>query len=175
MKNILLIALCLAYFTPNSQCDSAKELLWNKKADKSWVINGQSKSGRLESGVEYTMSFVGYKGIDYKLRIGTHIENMSGTVEYEIYEKVSNKVEKDGRVTYEKELKYLFKNSEHDNTNEVEFSCTKTKKLYVRVVVHSDEADAAKAHEDNSDPENKSFYYCVGVLILQQASLKTGF
>lgn len=176
MKNIFVIlSVILASAVFAQSCPTAMDLCYKKKEDKPWAYNGQSKSGRLEANKEYTMSFVAYKGLEYKLRIGTHLEDMQGKVEFEVYEMVNKKVQTGGKLAYEKEKKVLIKNADMEYINEVKFSSTKTKKLYIKVKVIAEGGDADSAYEDTTDPENKKFYYCIGVLILQQKSIKTGF
>jgi hypothetical protein len=83
-------------------------------------------------------------------------------------------------IAYEKSKKLLFDNTKKENVQHFEFISEKTRKMLVEVFVPSTEggaeASTSKGKKGADDKEIKaSTYSCVGMLVMHQKALATGF
>jgi hypothetical protein len=83
-------------------------------------------------------------------------------------------------IAYEKSKKLLFDNAKKENVQHFEFISEKTRKMLVEVYVPSvdggAEASTSKGKKGADDKEIKAASYsCVGMLVMHQKALATGF
>lgn len=138
-----------------AQCPPADKVVKAVTKIKSpYGVNSQSKTGALISGQSYDMSFIAQDNYDYRITVGTLNPN-EGTVTFEVYEMVS---EKDENGQYKKVKKVII-SSEDAESNTVEFTTDKARKLMINVTF--DDAEDQKPH-------------CVAVLIEDKKTTKIG-
>lgn len=177
------------------KCADYHRLNGDLSSDKRFSINGQSKSAMVQVGKETELNIVVYRGQDYRISI-SHDDKVLGEklairlVEKvrvptdEVKENTSKEAVLDGagkptgttqevkttekKRTYKDEEKVLWDNTEHEMTNEVEFSCTATKRIAVEVVAPGNSDAKVKKGEPND-------IGCVGILIEHMPTPNVGF
>lgn len=128
----------------------------NKGKGGTWGINSQSKTGALLTGQSYEMSFIAQEAYDYRIT-GATVSPNKGEVSFEVYEMVN---EKDEKGQYKKVKKVLI-SSQDAESNTVEFTTDKARKLMISVTFEGGD-------DSNRKPE------CVGVLIEDRKATKIG-
>jgi hypothetical protein len=160
MKAIKIIGLLLLTFTVNNlfaQCPPAEKLQKAASKVKSpYGVNSQSKTGSLLSGQSYEMSFIAQDGYDYRITAGTIVPD-KGEVTFEVYELIT---EKDDKGNYKKVKKVIISSADTES-NTVEFTTDKARKLMISVTFEG-------ADDESKKPE------CVAVLIEDKKTTKIG-
>ncbi|MBL7962531.1 MAG: hypothetical protein JNM31_01685 [Flavobacteriales bacterium] len=165
-----------------------------RATDVRFSLNGQSKSASVQVGVPTELNVIVYKGQDYRISfcydpriIGENItarliEKTRRSKEVEREEMVKEPVLDDngkptGRYTetrkvvkatvFEDDRKVLWDNTEHEMTDEVEFTCTSTKRLVVEVIAPGPANPKGKFKSMDIG--------CVGILVEHMPSPPMGF
>lgn len=189
------VLLCLGVTAQaQNECGDYHRFNCERATDARFSINGQSKSAPMQIGVPTELNIIVYRGQDYRISfcmdeniIGEHvvarlIEKIR--VPKEVEQIVSERVEildENGEPTGEykevqrteksnqfvDERKVLWDNQNHDMAQEVEFSCTSTKRVVVEVI-------APGAAEVKPKYEGKDIG-CVGILIEHMPTPMIGF
>lgn len=164
--------------------------------DRRFSINGQSKSAMVQVGKETELNIIVYKGQDYRISI-SHDEKVLGEqlairlvekvrVPYdELIEvtKMENVLDATGNATgttqevrtkqnkrvYEEEEKVLWDNTAHEMIDEIEFSCTATKRIAVEINARGNSEAKPKKNGETND------IGCVGILIEHMPTPPLGF
>lgn len=135
------------------QCPAPEKLVKGKSA---YGVNSQSKTGALLTGQSYEMAFIAQDGFDYRITAGTIVPN-KGEVSFEVYEMITEK-DTDGKY---KKVKKVIISSADAESNTVEFTTDKARKLMISVSFESSDDESKK-------PE------CVAVLIEDKKTTKIG-
>jgi hypothetical protein len=164
--------------------------------DKRFSMNGQSKSAMVQVGKETELNIIIYRWQDYRISI-SHDEKILGeqlairlvekirvphdeTIEVITQEAV---LDEQGNATgttqevktkrkerlFNDEEKVLWDNTEHDMADEVEFSCTATKRIAVEVIAPGNSDAKPKKSGETND------IGCVGILIEHMPTPVLGF
>ncbi|HRH68949.1 MAG: hypothetical protein JNL43_16015 [Flavobacteriales bacterium] len=164
--------------------------------DKRFSMNGQSKSAMVQVGKETELNIIVYKGQDYRISV-SHDEKVLGEqLAIRLVEKVRvpydelvevTKMEpvldaagkatgttqevktKQNKRVYEEEEKVLWDNTAHEMIDEVEFSCTATKRIAVEVNARGNSEAKPKKNGETND------IGCVGILIEHMPTPPLGF
>jgi hypothetical protein len=134
-----------------------------------WNFNNQSKSANFAKGKVYKMSFIAYKGFDYRVSVCTDIVEGGDKVRFELsHDAVVRVKDEYGNTNIKRQKESLYKNSDDNLSPMVEFSVDKTKKFYinVNVPVSGESKDRKLKKTDN---------VCVGVLLEHKKGAKLGF
>jgi hypothetical protein len=156
----ILITLITAFCFQGSsfaQCASPTDIVKTPKDKLDYNVSSQSRSGVLIPGENYEMSFIAQDGMDYRISAGAKNKD-AGSVSFEVYEMVVQKTEKDGQTVYKK-IKKVIATSADGETEPVEFTTDKARKIVVKVNVMG------------GDPKTKQ---CIGVLIEDKKTIKIG-
>ena len=96
-------------------------------------LDNQSKSATFAKGEDYELSFICYKGFDYRLSVCTDI--VDGTGEKVTFELFVDEIVKgkDGKI--ERQRVSIYNNANDNNKAYVKFATDKTKKYYLTVNV----------------------------------------
>lgn len=177
------------------KCADYHRMNGNISNDKRFSINGQSKSAMVQVGKETELNIIVYSGQDYRISV-SHDEKILGEqLAIRLVEKVRIPTDEVSEVTskepvldasgnatgttqevkttekkrtYQEEEKVLWDNTAHDMTNEVEFTCTTTKRIAVEVIA----AGNSEAKVKKGDPNDIG---CVGILIEHMPTPPLGF
>lgn len=156
--------------------------------DKRWSVNGQSKSASIQIGRETELNIIIYRGQDYRISVCQDTRLLGEDIAIRLVEKV--RVPRDGSalaITDEEGIqtgttksvsdpdrmfddieKVLWDNTEHDMAREVEFSCTTTKRIAVKVI----------AAGPTSKPKGRGKDFdigCAGILVEHMVTPDLGF
>jgi hypothetical protein len=160
LKGTKIINLVVALTISNmwAQCPAPEKVVKaSSKSKETWGVNSQSKTGALLTGQSYEMSFIAQGDYDYRITAGTS-SSKKGEVTFEIYEMIN---EKDEKGQYKKVKKVLI-SSEDAETNTLEFTTDKGRKLMISVTYEGGDEEIKK-------PE------CVAVLIEDKKTIKIGY
>ncbi len=164
--------------------------------DKRFSLNGQSKSAMVQVGKETELNIIVYRGQDYRISV-SHDEKVLGEqLAIRLVEKVrvpyDEQVEvvkqepvldeqgnptgttqevktKEKKRVYEEEEKVLWDNTEHEMADDIEFSCTATKRIAVEVIARGNSEAKPKKNGETND------IGCVGILIEHMPTPPVGF
>lgn len=134
-----------------------------------WNLNNQSQSAAFAKGKVYEMSFIAYKGYDYRLTVCTDIVEGGDMINFELAQDEVVRVKDEyGNTNIKKTKETIYKNADDGNTQTITFTTDKTKKIYVKVNVpaQGESKDKALGKTDN---------VCVGVLIEHKEAANLGF
>lgn len=170
-----------------------------------WQFNNQSKSGLFAQNETTEITLVTYKDTEYMLAFCSDNEMLEGKIQFKLYDFVTKQVEEQRKqkvkfvdptdstgmrmlerdtimksVKYEKSKKLLFDNTKKENTQHFEFISEKTRKILVEVFVPSvdggaGQASTGKKGKDDDKEISAAAYSCLGMLVMHQKALKTGF
>ncbi len=132
-----------------------------------WDLNNQSKSATFAKGKVYELSFICYKGYDYRLSVCTDILDGTGDkVSFELFQDAIVRDEQTQRISKQRESIY---NNTNDNMKTfVKFATDKTKKFYLEVNVPA-------TGESKNKTLNQNDLVCVGVLLEHKKGSELGF
>lgn len=154
-----------------SPCAEYHKFNCDRSSDKRFSTNGQSKSAAVQVGQETELNIIIYRGQDYRISL-CHDEKVLGEkLAMRLVEKV--RVAKpdpgpDGKQVFEESEKVLWDNTEHEMSQEVEFSSTSTKRIAVELV-------APGGAEDVKSKGRSYDIGCVGILIEHMPTPGLGF
>lgn len=198
MRLLLTTTLAFAFTaqaTAQTPCTDYHKFNCPRSGDKRFSMNGQSKSAALQVGVSTELVFIAYRGQDYRLTVCADPRVLGEQVGIRLLEKVRVPrdvegevittepiLDNEGRPTgavremrvkqmrreFEETTRVLWDNTAHDMVQEVEFSCTATKRLALEVT--------APGHSGKQRRSDKQYDIgCAGILIEHMPSPGIGF
>lgn len=193
---VLPFALLLGTVSAQNSCVDHHKFNCQRSSDKRFSMNGQSKSAPVQVGKETELNIIVYRGQDYRISL-CHDEAVLGQdLAIRLVEKVREPVDVVEEVTtkepilddqgkptgttqevktkrtkkvYEEVEKVLWDNTEHEMAQEVEFSCTSTKRIAVEVNARGPEGGLKTRKNEQFD------IGCVGILIEHMVTPGLGF
>lgn len=181
--------------TAQYKCADYHRMNGKVSSDRRFSINGQSKSAMVQVGTETELNIVVYNGQDYRISV-CHDEKILGEqLAIRLVEKIripmdelvetivkEPVLDESGEPTgttqevksverkriYKDEEKVLWDNTANDMSNEVEFTCTSTKRIAVEIVAPGNSDAKAGKGEPND-------IGCVGILIEHMPTPPLGF
>ncbi len=173
MRSYLFAALSVVALVPSavaqSECADYHKFNCNRSADKRFSVNGQSRSAAVKVGEETELNIIVYRAQDYRISVCNDEKVLGEALAIRLVEKV--RVPKPGSDPAKKEFieeeKVLWDNTEHEMANEIEFSCTATKRIAVKV--NAPGAAEGKGKRSGQD------IGCVGILIEHMPTPEVGF
>ena len=151
-------------------CPDYHKFNCDRSGDSRFSVNGQSRSAMVKVGEETELNIIVYRGQDYRISV-CHDEKVLGqALAIRLVEKVRVPKEngtEGAKREFEEVEKVLWDNTAHDMVQEVEFSCTATKRIAVEV----NAPGAAEKKGKRSDQD----IGCVGILIEHMATPGLGF
>lgn len=156
-----------------SQCQKTHyfctSVLSKEEQAEFWNLNNQSQSAMFAKGQVYEMSFIAYKGYDYRLTVCTDIVEGGDKVSFELLQDEVVRVKDEyGNTNIKKTKESIYSNADDDMKPSITFTTDKTKKIYVKVNVPSSGSSKDKSL-------GKSDNVCVGVLIEHKEAAALGF
>lgn len=134
-----------------------------------WNLNNQSQSAMFAKGEVYEMSFIAYKGYDYRLSVCTDIAEGGDKIQFEMLQDEVVRVKDEyGNTNIKKTKESIYKNAEDGLKQSITFTTDKTKKIYVKVNIPSTGTSKDKAL-------GKTDNVCVGVLLEHKEAASLGF
>lgn len=194
----LLSVLPLLFLQPimaQNECADFHKFNCMRSTDARFSVNGQSKSAPVQVGQETELNIIVYRGQDYRITL-CHDERILGEkLAIRLVEKVRVPrnsgsaetvepiVDDEGNTTgstkairisnddraYDEIERVLWDNTEHEMVQEVEFSCTATKRIAIEVNAAGTEGAKLKKNAPQYD------IGCVGILIEHMTSPTIGF
>lgn len=174
-RGIIIGALVFGFiaFQAYSQCKKTHyfctSLLDKEKQAEFWNLNNQSKSATFQKGKIYKMSFIAYKGFDYRVSVCTDIVEGGDKVRFELFHDAIIRVKDEyGNTNIKRQKESLYNNTDDNLSPSLEFTVDKTKKFFldVNVPVGGESKDRKLAKSDN---------VCVGVLLEHKKVAQLGF
>ncbi len=198
IRSLTAIALLGAGMAASAQykCADYHRMNGDLSSDKRFSINGQSKSAMVQVGKETELNVIVYRGQDYRISISHDDKVLGEDLAVRLVEKVrvpyDEEVEvvtqqpvldekgnatgttqevrtKEKKRVYAEEEKVLWDNTEHEMANEIEFSCTATKRIAVEVIARGNSEAKPKKNGETND------IGCVGILIEHMPTPALGF
>lgn len=176
MKRALIVGIALIGFIAiqaYSQCQKTHyfctSLLDKEQQQEFWNLNNQSKSATFEKGKLYKMSFIAYKGFDYRISVCTDIKEGANNVRFELFHDAIVRVKDEyGNTNIQRKKESLYANKDDNLSPMIEFTVDKTKKFYIDVNVPA-------SGESKDRKLSKTDKVCVGVLLEHKKAPKIGF
>jgi hypothetical protein len=168
----------------------------DRSSEKRFSINGQSKSAAVQVGQETELNIIVYRGQDYRVSICHDARILGEHLSIRLVEKVreprdvmetvtvqepvldsageptgeTREVKRtERRRVHEDVVKVLWDNASHDMSQEVEFSCTATKRLAIQIMAPGGEGGKARRSDQEYD------IGCCGILVEHMATPGLGF
>jgi hypothetical protein len=177
MNRINLRALAWAVILPaalgtaraQSDCTDFHRFNCERSGDPRFKQNGQSRSALVKVGEETELNIIVYRGQDYRITLCHNDKVLGKELAVRLVEKfrVPKGTGPDGKPTYEEVEKSLWSNTEHEMAQQIEFSCTATKRIAIEV----NAPGAAERKGRNADLD----IGCVGILIEHMPTPGIGF
>lgn len=160
-------------FQAYSQCKKTHYFctsqLSKEEQSEYWNLNNQSKSATFAKGKVYELSFVAYKGYDYRLTVCTDIVEGSEKVSFEMFQDAIVRVKDEyGNTNIKKQKESIYKNADDNMKPSIKFTTDKTKKFYLSVNVPA-------TGESKDRKLGQSDLVCVGVLLEHKKAADLGF
>ncbi len=188
--------LCAQQIVAQSACADFHKFNCMPSSDARFSANGQSKSASVQVGKETELNIIIYRGQDYRISL-CHDEKILGEkLAIRLVEKIrvardgqpvaenvtpvldeegnttgttkSVRLQEDQRV-YDEIERVIWDNTAHDMAQEIEFSCTATKRIAIEVNAQGTEGAKLKKNGKQYD------IGCVGILIEHMTSPELGF
>lgn len=155
--------------TAQSECTEYHKFNCDRSGDRRFSVNGQSRSAAVKVGEETELNIIVYRAQDYRISVCHDDKVLGEALAIRLVEKV--RVRKEGgdpaKPEYIETEKVLWDNTEHEMVQEIEFSCTATKRIAVEVnAPGASERKGRKAEEDIG---------CVGIMIEHMPTPGLGF
>jgi len=178
MRNLLLtvVATCALFTTLSPAaaqytCADYHKFNCERSGDKRFSLNGQSKSAMVQVGQETELNIIVYRGQDYRISLCHDGKVLGEKLAIRLVEKVrvpvGPAVADSTKRVYEEVEKVLWDNTSNEMADEVEFSCTATKRLAIEV--NAPGATDKKGRRPDVD------IGCVGILIEHMPTPGLGF
>lgn len=151
-------------------CTDYHKFNCDRSGDSRFSMNGQSRSAAVKVGEETELNIIVYRAQDYRITVCYDEKILGEGLAIRLVEKVRvAKAEPgpNGEREYMETEKVLWDNTEHDMVQEVEFSCTATKRIAVEV----NAPGAAERKGRNADLD----IGCVGILVEHMPTPGVGF
>ncbi len=177
-------------------CNEYHKFNCERSGDPKFSLNGQSRSAQVQVGVPTELNIIVYGGQDYRISLCYDTKVIGAEMGFRLVE-IVRKAKKEmvevteqeaildangdptgetkdvkrmeERTVYADERVVVWDCSEHEMVQEVEFSCTSTKRLLVEVVSPGvPEGERKGANKDRD-------VGCVGILIEHMPTPNTGF
>lgn len=176
MKRAIILGVALVgivAFQAYSQCKKTHyfctSVLDKEQQQEFYNLNNQSKSATFEKGKVYKMSFIAYKGFDYRISVCTDIMEGGDKVRFELLHDAIVRVKDEyGNTNIQRKKEPLYNNQDDNLSPFVEFTVDKTKKFYLNVNVPA-------SGESKDRKLKKTENVCVGVLLEHKKAAKLGF
>lgn len=160
-----------AFSTASAQSDCTDFHRFNceRSGDARFKVNGQSRSALVKVGEETELNVIVYRGQDYRITLCHNDKVLGKELAVRLVEKfrVSKGAGPDGKPLYEEVEKALWSNTEHEMAQQIEFTCTATKRIAIEV----NAPGAAERKGRNADLD----IGCVGILIEHMPTPGIGF
>lgn len=167
-----------------------------RSSEKRFSINGQSKSAAVQVGQETELNIIVYRGQDYRISICHDARILGEQLSIRLVEKVRQPRDVEEVVTerepvldqngvptgetrevrrtqrkrvHEDVVKVLWDNASNDMANEVEFSCTATKRLAIQIMAPGGDGGKSRRNDQAFD------IGCCGILVEHMATPGLGF
>lgn len=152
-----------------SDCTGYHKFNCERSGDTRFSLNGQSRSAPVKVGEETELNVIVYRSQDYRISVCHDEKILGASLAIRIVEKVrARKAGGDpSKPEYEETEKVLWDNTEHDMIQEVEFSCTATKRIAVEVNAPGPAERKGRAADQDIG--------CVGILIEHMPTPGLGF
>lgn len=140
-----------------------------RSGDERFSVNGQSRSAPVKVGEETELNIIVYRAQDYRISLCHDDKVLGEELAIRLVEKVRT-LKRGGdpsKREYEEVEKVLWDNTEHEMAQEVEFSCTATKRIAVEVNAPGPAERRGRSPEEDIG--------CVGILIEHMATPGLGF
>lgn len=195
IKTLLILLIVSPIAIHAQDCHNCVRYCYHSKKE-GYVFNMQSESGAFIQGDTAEVSFIVYKGMEYKISLCSPSDDiLNGNFQYKIVEHITKGVWEE-TTTYTNEVQYdeygleigeqkiphttkkrvykteevvRYDNTKDENAQDFVFQSNKTRKLFVKVYVPEMESDGS-GNDFGGDS-----YSCVGLLIEHQQGVKTGF
>ena len=175
MKNIrtwawsLLIVAVHGPILAQTDCTEFHRFNCERSGDARFKQNGQSRSALVKVGEETELNIIVYRGQDYRISVCHNDKVLGDALAIRLVEKfrISKGVGPDGKPIYEESEKALWSNSDHEMTQQIEFTSTATKRIAVEV----NAPGAAERKGKKADLD----IGCVGILIEHMPTPGVGF
>lgn len=175
-KHHFLIAMALLAIAPSvtaqapTGCTDYHKFNCDRSGDSRFSVNGQSRSAAVKVGEETELNIIVYRAQDYRIAVCYDEKILGEALAIRLVEKV--RVAKaqpgpNGEREYEETEKVLWDNTEHDMVQEIEFSCTATKRIAIEV--NAPGAAERKGRDADLD------IGCVGILVEHMPTPGVGF
>lgn len=157
LLSILLISAGLSF----SQCPEPDQVL-RPDYKEGWGDNSQSKTGSLRPGDTYEMNFIAQGGLKYRITLLSGLGPYTDeNIDYQLVGSEVNKVEKNGKMVYERQEVVYFDSRKKAEGEKMTFSTPKTRKLKLRMQLNG--------------VEDSKLVQCVIVFVESQRELEVGF
>lgn len=153
-----------------TNCSDYHRFNCERSADSRFSVNGQSRSAAVKIGEETELNIIVYRGQDYRISVCSDEKILGEALAIRLVEKV--RVPKEGAATnghreFVDAERILWDNTEHEMAQEIEFSCTATK----RIAVEINAPGAAEKKGRSADLD----IGCAGILVEHMPSPGIGF
>ncbi len=167
-----------------------------RSGDKRFSINGQSKSAAVQVGQETELNIIVYRGQDYRISICHDARILGENLSVRLVEKFRQPreveetvidrepvLDQNGQPTgetrevkrtqrkrvHEDSVKVLWDNASFDMAQEIEFSCTATKRLAIQIMAPGGDGGKARRSDQAYD------IGCCGILVEHMSTPGLGF
>jgi hypothetical protein len=199
IPKLLLIASFLLpapWLSAQNPCADYHKFNCLRSTEKRFQLNGQSRSAPVQVGKETEMNIIIYRGQDYRISVCHDARILGEQLAIRLVEKIrvpkdgrpdkmvvepildengvptgttrEVRVEEPGRAYIEIE-KVIWDNTAHDMVQEIEFSCTATKRIAIEINAPGGDGSKLRRNERNFD------IGCVGILIEHMTTPDIGF
>ena len=194
IKTLLILLIVSPVAIHAQECHNTVRYCHHSKKE-GYIFNMQSESGAFIQGDTAEVSFIVYKGMEYKVSLCSPSHDiLNGNFQFKIVEHITKGVWEE-TTTYTNEVQYdeygleigeqkiphttkkrvyktqeviRYDNTKDENSQDFVFQSNKTRKLFVKVYIPEMESEGE--YDFGSDS-----YSCVGLLIEHQQGIKTGF
>lgn len=143
--------------------------------DARFTINGQSRGASVQVDKPTELNIIIYKGQDYRISFAYDEKILGDHLLVRLVEKVrepkggSAGIDVNGSKSITDERKVIWDNQEHDNSENIEFSATSTKRIAIEVTAPGVPQDEGKGSRPIKD------IGCLGILIEHMPTPVVGF
>lgn len=145
-----------------------------RASDSRFKINGQSRGASVQVGKPTELNIIIYKGQDYHIGFAYDEKILGDHILIRLVEKVreakggSGSADANGKA-YADDRKVIWDSEEHDNSEDIEFSATSTKRIAIEVTAPGVPNAEGKGNRSAKD------IGCLGILIEHMPTPNIGF
>lgn len=178
------------------ECTDYHKFNCERSGDARFSLNGQSRSAQVQVGVPTELNIIVYSGQDYRINLCYDLKVIGSEMGFRLIEimreprkemvevteqesildangdptgDTKNVKRTEERTVYTDVRKVVWDCSEHEMVQEIEFSCTSTKRLLVEVVAPGVPEEQRKGANKDRD------IGCVGIMIEHMPTPNVGF